>query len=319
MDVEVLEQYTGYKVVAGSTLHGMATKTSDTDVKAVVRLPDHLGYTLKKPWETDTYHNPDVEYHSFTKFVRLLSAQSVMAFELLGAPESLVLECGVLGTRLREVGSKFLTKGYKNSACGLADGFLLRVKESVTYHKNAPLDDLQQLTALRVKNSLERVLENAKVRLGLEDLNVTFSTESGLYLPDEALVVDLDESPVDAVLLKALLSEVTSSHSQLMKRKRHYVTTDTEDVRKDVAHALRMKHSAYQALRDGYVNPQVGSLRDDLLRVRRGDYSWDQVFEWDAELTLQVESEYKRTSLPSKLDDTFVSTFVQSVMEETRC
>ncbi|MRH42527.1 hypothetical protein GH741_07495 [Aquibacillus halophilus] len=64
MDKKLLERNTIYEVITGSTAYGLATKESDVDKKAIVILPSKNMMTLSKEWETETYTQPDIEYHS---------------------------------------------------------------------------------------------------------------------------------------------------------------------------------------------------------------------------------------------------------------
>ncbi len=67
---------------------------------------------------------------------------------------------------------------------------------------------------------------------------------------------------------------------------------------KHAMHLLRLLLSGAAALRDGAVLVDVGAYRDDLLAVRAGRWSWEDVVAWRAELEVQLDSAHVLSRLP---------------------
>ncbi len=319
MEEQDIKPYVGYSVITGSTAHGTAIAGSDVDVKSVVRLPDQSGYTLGKAWEGEVLHNPDVEYFSFLRFVGLLRGQHVVPHEMLWVDDSLILTNGVLGKRLREERSHFLTSAVRHAWTGFADSFLLNIKERYERQKGSTKDEIQKYTDLRMERTLNLVLENARDTFDLEGVSISYGTKSGHYVKDEELLVRFDGGFVPASVVSAVTKSLSSSHKDFMKRKINNETIDTDATRKDIAQSLRIKHAAYIALENGTAYPNAGEFIPVAKGIRKGDYTWEEIFSLDRELTSKVEQAYKTTCLPPRVDDDFLSGFVRSALEETRC
>ncbi len=71
---------------------------------------------------------------------------------------------------------------------------------------------------------------------------------------------------------------------------------------KHAMHLLRLLLSGAATLREGQVPVQVGAHREELLAVKRGEFSWEQVDEWRQRLHHDFELALMDTKLPLRPD-----------------
>jgi predicted nucleotidyltransferase len=71
---------------------------------------------------------------------------------------------------------------------------------------------------------------------------------------------------------------------------------------KHVMHLIRLLLSGARVLRDGFVPLKVDEHRQNLLAIRRGDVSWDEVERWRVSLHRELDRALESTSLPEHPD-----------------
>jgi uncharacterized protein len=89
--------------------------------------------------------------------------------------------------------------------------------------------------------------------------------------------------------------------SQFKKMKKHLENYGS--IRwKHAMHLIRLLISGISALETGTIMVQVGEHRDELLKIRREEISWDVVEEWRLALHKQFDEAYRKTKLPERPD-----------------
>lgn len=71
---------------------------------------------------------------------------------------------------------------------------------------------------------------------------------------------------------------------------------------KHVMHLIRLLLSGIEALRTGVVPVRVEQYREELLAIRRGETTWDEVEKWRKSLHREFEAAYAATKLPDRPD-----------------
>jgi uncharacterized protein len=79
---------------------------------------------------------------------------------------------------------------------------------------------------------------------------------------------------------------------------------------KHAMHLIRLLHSGIHALRTGEILIDVGEHRDELLGIKRGELSFDQVMQQALTLDKQFQAEFERTKLPQQPDFEAVNAFL---------
>ncbi len=71
---------------------------------------------------------------------------------------------------------------------------------------------------------------------------------------------------------------------------------------KHVMHLIRLLLSGVGVLKQGFVPLRVDQYRDDLLAIRRGEMSWEQVERWRLSLHREMDDALAATTLPEQPD-----------------
>lgn len=71
---------------------------------------------------------------------------------------------------------------------------------------------------------------------------------------------------------------------------------------KHVMHLIRLLMSGTHVLQEGFVMVEVGSHRERLLSIKRGEVPWEQVNAWRLKLQSDFETAFQQTNLPERPD-----------------
>ncbi len=97
--------------------------------------------------------------------------------------------------------------------------------------------------------------------------------------------------------------------SQFRLMRRNHERTGTFKV-KHAMHLVRLLHSGIHALRTGDILVDVGEHREELLRIRRGELTFDEVSRLALELDQQFQETFTTTRLPERPDYDRVNRFL---------
>ena len=79
---------------------------------------------------------------------------------------------------------------------------------------------------------------------------------------------------------------------------------------KHAMHLIRLLHSGIHAARTGEILVDVGEHRDELLAIRRGERTWDEVAARRAELDAEFRAAFDASTLPASPDTARVNEFL---------
>ena len=85
---------------------------------------------------------------------------------------------------------------------------------------------------------------------------------------------------------------------------------------KHAMHLIRLLISGITVLREGFIPVQVEAYRDDLLAIRRGERTWEDVNQWRLSLNKEFEAAFKTTQLPEQPDYEAANQFVIKARRE---
>jgi uncharacterized protein len=91
---------------------------------------------------------------------------------------------------------------------------------------------------------------------------------------------------------------VLSQFKKMKKHLEHYGSIRW----KHAMHLIRLLISGISALETGTILVEVGEHRDELLKIRREEISWEEVELWRLALHKQFDEAYRKTSLPDRPD-----------------
>jgi predicted nucleotidyltransferase len=71
---------------------------------------------------------------------------------------------------------------------------------------------------------------------------------------------------------------------------------------KHAMHLIRLLLAGIRTLREGAVPVDVGTFRDQLLAIRRGEVEWGEINTWRRQLHREFDVAYETTQLPDRPD-----------------
>lgn len=118
-----------YHVITGSHAYGLNIESSDRDEKAIVLLPASFAFTLSNEWETETFHHPDMEFHSLKKAIKLFNSQNPTMLELLFIDKEYIIKETPYSNMLRRNRDIFLSQNCYYSFGGYAKNQIVKLKK----------------------------------------------------------------------------------------------------------------------------------------------------------------------------------------------
>lgn len=291
---EILQKHTVFRTVTGSVAYGLAKENSDIDEKAIVILPMHKLFQLGANWETTTFHDPDVEFHSLKKAMNLMNKQNPTMMELLFVNDEFIVEETAIGKRLREQRHLFLSRNCYNSYGGYAKDQLIRIKKGLQL---VSTEDQQN----HLKSKLEHIMNQTNRKLQLSDYGKI--KISRLYLDEKDknnidVTINLANIPINT--LHHVVSELTHTiHSSNKPISRN---TPLHKMTKHAMHLIRLLKMGIEVLESGELNVHREHDKDFLLSIRNGNYTWAELFSIAEELFNKLEHARDLSPLPEKTD-----------------
>ena len=317
--------------LSGSRAYGLATPTSDTDIKGVFLLPKKDYYGLEYVPQVADPSN-DVVFYEFSRFMKLLSVNNPNILELLNTPSSsirykhpLLDEIKsemVLSKLCRDTFGKFALAQIKK-----AKGLKKKIVNPVAQERKSPLA-FCYVSHEQGSLALERYLDLAGWRQ--EDCGLTNIPHmdnvyglyhrpdagySGIIKNDRSNDVSLSSIPKGEPQ-RALLYFNRNGYSSYCKKYREY--WDWVDQRnearyentrqhgknydaKNMMHTFRLLDMAIEIGRDQRVNVERPN-RTFLLDIKAGKYEYDELLQMAHEKQQEMENAYAHSTLPEQPD-----------------
>ena len=282
-----------YETVHGSQAYGLATPTSDVDLKGVLVGPAgwYHGY-LGGPEQVEL--NGDHVRYELRKYFRLAAAANPTVLELLWTPPECHVHMTPAGERLLAAREQFLSLRVKDSFSGYAMSQLGRIKTHRKWVMNPPKKEPQ------------------RPDFGLPDRAQISRDQLGAV---EAMLADRRLEPVD----------LSTNFLDILERERRYRSArkewdsflswqKTRNPRRseleakfgyDTKHALHL----IRLLRMGLEIVATGRVlvrrddRDELLGIKAGALSYDELMARAEALGQQVHAAAATSPLPANPDD----------------
>lgn len=126
-----------------------------------------------------------------------------------------------------------------------------------------------------------------------------------LYTPIVEIKTDLAEALLNRreMFLSKMVYQTYNGYVLSQFRKIEADLRNHGEVRwKHAMHLIRLLISGRQVLEDGFVSLRLDSFRDQLLAIRGGEWSWEDVNDLRLALHQKFEAAYQETSLPDQPD-----------------
>lgn len=322
-----------FEAISGSRAFGLATETSDTDIRGVYYLPKEDFFGLNYIPQISNETN-DITYYEIGRFVELLQKNNPNILEVLASPEDCILYKHPLIDFLKP--EDFLSKlckdtfaGYAVSQIKKAKGLNKKILNPMDKERKSILDFcfiLEGQDAVPLKKWL---LAKRKIqeKCGLTSIDHTkgmfalFYNDSqtlgykGIIQHEEANQVSVSSVPKDEKPEAYLFCNL-DAYSTYCKDYREYwkwVEERNEDRynvnkthgqnydSKNMMHTIRLLQSCEQIFKTKSLQIRVEN-RDELLDIKAGNWSYESVLQKAEALIQSIESQYIESNLSDSPD-----------------
>ncbi|MCT2536320.1 nucleotidyltransferase domain-containing protein [Aquibacillus koreensis] len=303
--LSILEENTLYRVITGSTAYGLANEHSDIDEKAFVILPIAYQFQLGKEWETETFHNPDIEYHSLKKALFLLSVQNPTMLETLFVPENCIVEQTAFGRKIRENRDIFLSQQCFYTFGGYARDQLVRIKNSLF-----GLSEEEQNSHLQLK--LTNMIDACKDKYDLQQIEMNINEVRVENDHRHIALCNLRANNIDLLQLSPMISELGNTLKSYQKRKQ--VKKPEEKLYKHAMHLVRLLLTGIEVLKTAELTVYRQKDQALLRSIRNQEMSWDELFLLTEKLFVELEQAKEHSPLPKKIDKEKINQLYTNMM-----
>lgn len=320
-----------FECISGSQAYGLATETSDVDIKGVFILPRDKFYSLDYIDQVNENNNNEV-YFEIKKFIDLLSKNNPNMLEMLNIPIDCILYKHPIYDQIES--KHFLSElckdtfaGYAMTQLKKARGLNKKILNPMNEHKKSILDfcyviheqgSIPVLDFLKVNN-----LQQEKCGLvAIPHMREVF----GLYYHSDNLYKGIvhDETSMDVAMSSVVVTEKPiatlsfnkDGYSRYCKDYKEYFSwvDKRNDARyentvshgknydaKNMMHTFRLLDMAEEIGTTSLINVRRPN-REFLLRIKKGDFSYEDLVERADEKLKAVEKAYFNCGLKDRPD-----------------
>lgn len=287
-----------FQAVTGSQSRGLATATSDTDIKGAFLPKAQNLFQLAPPKESITAHEPDVEYHHLRKFIELASLKAnPTILEMLFVDEQFIQYKHPVMDILLEEKEQFLTLQTYNS-------FVCYAREQLMRIKNGNLDTSEKENEIHLKYVLDSMLNNDELLLQFPSLTKEMLPNiSNIRFTNGKLdIVSISGSFSEINLLeyKSMLTQLEQTVKQYKSLGKRNNKASEARLFKHAAHLVTLLTMGIEVLQGKGLNVLRTADRDELLAIRNGKYSFEELYHYADELFLEIDSVKKDSKLPKQ-------------------
>jgi predicted nucleotidyltransferase len=340
MDVKQLEgtDFILLKAIVGSQLYGLATPSSDIDIKGIYKLP--LNQLLRRNYQDQVNdERNDQVFYEVGRFLGLAAKANPNTLEVLYSPDEFILKSSEDYKLIRSHRDKFLTKAIRDSLGGYA---IAQIKKARGNNKKIvnPIDKIRKTPLefcyiIQQNNTipLTRWLSEGawtQNEFGLSKLNDAHNVYLMYYnedtYPFRGLVNDssnelrLSSIPKELVGKERVIYFASENYSNYCKNYAEY--WEWMENRNESRYASVEEHKkgydgkhlmhCFRLLDMGIDAAKYGDLivkrpnREWLLSVRNGEFDYDDLITQADEKLTEMDELIKKSSLPGKIDEDFI-------------
>jgi hypothetical protein len=302
-----LPTHTFFLTRAGSHAYGLATLGSDLDLRGVAIPPKEYFLGFAHRFEQAEASDPDLIVYDIRKFFTLAAAGNPSILELLWTDDEDHLVLTALGQRLLAQRSLFLSRKVKQTFSGYATAQLKRIKT----HRRWLLQP--------------RTHKPTRAEFGLPETSLLSKDILGAITAlEETVAADLSAVPAHVMDLyrrerayhNAFRDWQQYEHWKAHRNpKRAALEIKMGFDGKHASHLVRLMRMCREILETGRVIVKRPD-REELLAIRNGAWSYDQLLEWSEREDRALDDVVQRSPLPRTPDTEALGRLCMTLVEE---
>jgi uncharacterized protein len=307
ISLPILQENAIYQTITGSTAYGLSSEQSDVDQKAIVILPPVYNIKLTKEWETTTFNNPDIEFHSLKKAMNLYLSQNPTMLETLFVEDPYIVKITKFGDILRKNRKLFLTKNCFNTFGGYAKAQLMRIKKNLylTTHE----DDLNYVHD-KIAETINKINRSKPDQSSVALNKLFFDKKDNLTAN-----ISIHINDISLKELNQISSELTNQLKTVTNNKNSENFTENK-LWKHGMHLVRLLKMGIEILEEESLTVYRKEDRDLLLSIRNGQISWEEIFKMTDDLFKELKKAHKNTTLPEQIDEEIINNIYFELMKD---
>jgi len=336
-----------FECISGSKAYGLATEKSDTDIKGVFYLPKNMFFGLNYIPQISNETNDEV-YYELGRFVELLIKSNPNVLEILVAPPETIIYKHPIMDRLKPElilsrRCKDTFGGYALTQIRKASGLNKKMLNPMPKKRKRIIDfcyvtqsssSKKATTWLTAQKLVPQQCGLSKITnaTGLYALFYDFNNElkyKGIANKENANDVSVSSIPKGEKEIAYLFfnqdsySSYCKAHSEYWEwvEKRNEDRYDLNQNHgknydsKNMMHTIRLLQVALEIISEGKLNVKRKN-RDELLAIKNGELSYDEILALAEQLTVQLGMAEKNSPLPNQPDQQKIEATLIGMREE---
>ena len=287
-----------FLTTGGSYAYGTNVETSDLDIRgiAVETSNEILGSAIFEQFED---RKTDTVVYALRKILKLMLNCNPNVLEILGTKDEHIFICNKYGKMIKDNKDLFLSKRAIQSFGGYASAQLRRLQNALA-RDNYP----QREKEIHILNTIKTQIATMKDRYEVfskENLNIYIDKSKKEDFESELFIdVNFKHYPLrDFKNIYAEMSNVIKDYDKLNHRNSK---KDTNHLNKHAMHLIRLFLMGTELLEGKGINTYREKDREFLLKIRKGEFSYSEIFEMVNDYEKKFDYAAKNTSLKDEPD-----------------
>lgn len=293
----------------GSYSYGTNVETSDLDIRgiAVERPQEIIGLSQFEQFEDN---DTDTTIYGLRKIISLLLNCNPNTIEIFGTQLEQVFIINKYGQLLKDNVNLFLSKKAIGSFGGYANQQLRRLQNALA-RDSYPQTEKEQHILKSIESQMLTLEDRYKAITG-DNIKLFIDKSDKEDLETEIyLNISLSKYPLrDFKNIYSEMAQVVTDYGKLNHRNSK---KDKLHLNKHAMHLVRLFLMGIEILEGKGINTYRKNDRDFLLKIRNGEYSYNQIFEMVDEYEKKFKYAADNSSLPQKPDFKKVEEIVMTI------
>lgn len=297
----------------GSHAYGLATETSDMDIKGIAIPPPDYFLGFLKRFDQAESKNPDLTVYDIRKFFQLAADCNPNIIEILWTDENDLIHCDQFGRHVRHFRDHFLSKKARHTFSGYAVAQLKRIKT----HRKWLLNPVEKKPERKDFDLPESSLLSADEMGAMEAIESREAVEWRKRFVDAGFSDNVMAAYQKERSYRNALREW--QQYQNWKANRNPARAELEAKfgfdAKHAMHLVRLMRMCREILAEGRVVVKRPD-RDELLAIRNGAWDYDKIVGWAEEQDAEFAELAEKSPLRHSPDRVYLDGLLQCIVKD---